>query len=164
MDLGFVSVSYNTCNHVSAFESNYSFNIYLCQKIGFKLEKTVKYWLELSDYDMETAVAMLHSKRYLYVGFMCHQSIEKIFKGYYAKFKAESAPYSHGLSYLAEKGGFYQMLTAEQKAFIDELEPLNIEAWYPSHKERLIKSLNEKKCFEIIDKTKELQQWIKRKL
>lgn len=37
----------------------------------------VKYWLELADYDYETALAMLESKRYLYVGFMCHQTIEK---------------------------------------------------------------------------------------
>ncbi len=33
-----------------------------------------KYWLELSDYDFETALAMLNSKRYMYVGFMCHQT------------------------------------------------------------------------------------------
>lgn len=35
------------------------------------------YWIEIAKYDLETAEAMLKSKRYLYVGFMCHQSIEK---------------------------------------------------------------------------------------
>lgn len=40
----------------------------------------VKYWLDLSNYDIETAIAMQKSKRYLYVGFMCHQTIEKNFK------------------------------------------------------------------------------------
>ncbi len=40
----------------------------------------IKYWLELSDYDIETANAMLSSKRFLYVGFMCHQTIEKVLK------------------------------------------------------------------------------------
>ena len=40
----------------------------------------VKYWTELSEYDMKTAEAMLQSKRYLYVGFMAHQAIEKILK------------------------------------------------------------------------------------
>jgi len=37
----------------------------------------VLYWIEISDYDLDTAEAMLESKRYLYVGFMCHQAIEK---------------------------------------------------------------------------------------
>jgi len=30
----------------------------------------VKYWLDLSEYDLETAMAMQKTKRYLYVGFM----------------------------------------------------------------------------------------------
>ena len=34
-------------------------------------EKIV-YWLEMSDYDPDTAMAMFETVRYLYVGFMCH--------------------------------------------------------------------------------------------
>jgi HEPN domain-containing protein len=128
------------------------------------MDSKIEYWIGLSDYDLETAVAMLQSKRYLYVGFMCHQSIEKAFKAYYIKLKLETAPYSHSLSYLAKQGDFYELFSEKQKEFIDQLEPLNIEARYPSHKERLLKSLNEIKCNEIIDNTKELQKWIKEKL
>ena len=128
------------------------------------MEDKVKYWLELSEYDLETALAMLNSKRYLYVGFMCHQTIEKIFKAYYTFLKSETAPYSHSLSYLAKKGEFYAEFTEVQKDFIDHIEPLNIEARYPSQKERLLSSLTHEKCLEIIEKTKELQQWIKEKL
>jgi HEPN domain-containing protein len=128
------------------------------------MEEKVKYWIELSDYDLETAEAMLRSKRFLYVGFMCHQTIEKVFKAYFTFLKSDVAPYSHSLSYLAKKGDFYELFSEGQKDFIDQIEPLNIEARYPSHKERLLKSLTENKCIEIIDKTKELQEWIKGKL
>ena len=124
----------------------------------------VKYWLELSDYDFETAEAMHKSKRFLYVGFMCHQTIEKIFKAYFSHKKEDTAPYSHSLSYLAKKGDFYNDFSEDQKDFIDQIEPLNIEARYPLHKERLLKSLNENKCREILDKTNDLQSWIKMKL
>ena len=44
----------------------------------------VTYWIEMSDYDLETADAMLATSRYLYVGFMCHQTIEKILKAYWS--------------------------------------------------------------------------------
>jgi HEPN domain-containing protein len=128
------------------------------------MEKKIKYWIELSDYDLETADAMLHSKRFLYVGFMCHQTIEKAFKAYFSKLKTEDPPYSHSLSYLAKKGDFYEGFSESQKDFIDQIEPLNIEARYPSHKERLLRSLTENKCIEIIKETKSLQQWIKEKL
>jgi HEPN domain-containing protein len=124
----------------------------------------VKYWIEISDYDLDTAEAMLRSRRYLYVGFMCHQVIEKIFKAYFIIAKSETAPFSHSLSYLAKKGDFYEAFSEEQKDFIDQIEPLNIEASYPSHKDQLMKSLTEDKCTEILNKTRELQLWIKEKL
>jgi HEPN domain-containing protein len=128
------------------------------------MDDKAQYWIDISDYDLETAKAMLQSKRYLYIGFMCHQAIEKIFKAFFTKLKSETAPFSHSLSYLAKKGDFYESFSEDQKDFIDQLEPLNIEARYPSHKERLMKSLTDEKCKEILKNTKELQQWIKVKL
>lgn len=128
------------------------------------METKIKYWIDLSDYDLETADAMLSSKRYLYVGFMCHQTIEKAFKAYFTKLNPETAPFTHSLSYLAKKGEFYETLSESQKEFIDQIEPLNIEARYPSHKERILRSLTDSKCIELIQKTKELQKWIKEKL
>lgn len=56
------------------------------------MDNKVKYWIDLSDYDLETAEAMLTSKRYLYVGFMSHQTIENAFKAYYTRIKSETAP------------------------------------------------------------------------
>lgn len=128
------------------------------------MEDKVKYWLELSDYDFETALAMLESGRFLYVGFMCHQTIEKILKAYFTRIKNETAPYSHSLSNLAGKSELWDKLSDEQKETIDLLEPLNLETRYPTYKERLIKSLTKEKCELLIYKTNDLQKWIKLKL
>ena len=81
----------------------------------------IQYWVELSDYDLETASAMLISKRYLYVGFMCHLATEKIFKAYYhAKF-SDTAPYTHSLAYLAKKSSLTEFLDDKQLELIDIL-------------------------------------------
>lgn len=128
------------------------------------MDDKIRYWFEISDYDLVTAEAMFNTQRYLYVGFMCHQSIEKIFKAYYVKIKGESPPFSHSLSLLATKGDFFEDLSELQKKFIDELEPLNIETRYPSYKERLLKSLTKNKCAELLQKTIEFQKWISLKL
>ena len=101
----------------------------------------VTYWIEMSDYDFDTARAMLETKRYLYVAFMCHQTIEKILKAYWSKVLEEPPLKIHSLSRLAEKSGLGNDMSEEQTDFIDKLEPLNIEARYPSYKERLMKSL-----------------------
>jgi HEPN domain-containing protein len=124
----------------------------------------VQYWIELSEYDIETAEAMLKSRRYLYVGFMAHQSVEKILKACCVKNNSATAPFSHSLSYLAKKANIYDSFSEEQKNFIDMLEPMNIECRYPTHKEQLMKSLTEERCKEILATSKELQQWIKKRL
>lgn len=46
--------------------------------------KRAQEWLRQSLYDMKTAEAMFIGKRYIYAVFMCHLSIEKVFKGLYA--------------------------------------------------------------------------------
>lgn len=124
----------------------------------------IKYWVEMSDYDFDTANAMLETGRFLYVGFMCHQVIEKILKAYWSKIIDTPPLKIHALSRLAEKSGIDILMSEEQLDFIDKLEPLNIEARYPSYKERLIKSLNRERCIEIISLTDNLRQWIKNKL
>ena len=124
----------------------------------------VAYWIELSDYDLETAQAMLDTKRFLYVGFMCHQTIEKILKARWSNRLEELPLKIHSLSRLAERTGLDKELPEERMGFIDRLEPLNIEARYPSYKERLMKSLTKEYCKWLLAQTKDLQQWIKDRL
>ncbi|MCK4357802.1 MAG: HEPN domain-containing protein [Candidatus Cloacimonetes bacterium] len=128
------------------------------------MDKRISYWLEISDYDFETAQAMLKSKRYLYVGFMCHQAVEKILKAYYVSLKNSQPKFTHRLTYLTESTGLENQLSDAQKLFIDELEPLNIKARYPTYKDKLFKKLSFEKCEVIIKNTKEFCQWIKEKL
>jgi len=128
------------------------------------MKEKIKYWIDMAEYDLETARIMLKGKRFLYVGFMCHQVVEKILKGYYVFIKKENPPYTHNLNYLASQSGIYDKMTEKQKDFIDLLEPLNVEARYPTHKERLMLSLSDERCKEIIQKTEGLYQWIKQQL
>lgn len=124
----------------------------------------VSYWVEMAEYDLVTAEAMLRTERYLYVGFMCHQVIEKILKAYHVNKLQIAPPYIHNLSRLANLSGMYELMDEEQKEFLDFLEPLNIEARYPTHKELVLESLTATKCEELIFKTRELLTWIRTRL
>ena len=128
------------------------------------MEKNVKYWLDISEYDLETAEAMLEKARFLYVGFMCHQTIEKIVKAYYQQELKQLPPKTHNIILLAQQSNLYDNFSDAQKAFIEVLQPLNIEARYPDYRERLLLSLNQDKCKNILQKTRELFKWIKEKL
>ena len=127
-------------------------------------QEKINYWLEIADYDFETANVMLEGKRFLYVGFMCHQTIEKVLKAYYSSKFDEVPPLIHNLKHIAVKVGIYDLLSEEQKDIIDLLIPLNIEARYPTYKEQLLKSLSFVKCKDIIHQTKSLKLWIEKQL
>jgi len=128
------------------------------------MNEKIKYWVNIAKYDIISAETMFKGRRYLYVGFMCHQTIEKILKAYYVKVNSSVPPFTHNLVHLAEKSGMYEKFSENQKGLIDLLRPLNIEARYPAYKERLIKELNKRKCREILRLTKELFKWIEKQL
>ena len=127
-------------------------------------DENIAYWLDIAEYDLETARVMLAGKRFLYVGFMCHQAVEKTLKALYTKTKAETPPFVHNLKRLSEECGIYDVFSEEQKDSIDELIPLNIEARYPTYKEKLLKSLSIEKCKLLIKQTEDLCNWIKQQL
>jgi HEPN domain-containing protein len=49
------------------------------------MDKIVEHWIERSQYDLDTAKVMLATGRYLYVAYMCQQSVEKLLKAIIAR-------------------------------------------------------------------------------
>ena len=130
------------------------------------MDESVKYWLDIADYDIETARVMLKGGRYLYVGFMCHQTIEKALKAVSARDCAdgEIPPKIHHLLKLADRAGLFDKMSPEQQDFIKELNPMNIEARYPEYKEQIAAGLSNDICVEILAGTEEMLCWIKEQL
>ncbi|MBW2609534.1 MAG: HEPN domain-containing protein [Deltaproteobacteria bacterium] len=123
-----------------------------------------EYWVDMAEYDLETAWVMLKGGRYLYVGFMCHQVIEKMFKGHYVLINNENPPFTHNLRYLAQQSGLFEKMDENQKDLVELVGPLNIEARYPTYKEKVLKALSKERCEYILKRTEELYQWTKNKL
>lgn len=121
----------------------------------------VKYWFEQCEYDLETAKAMNKSGRFLYVGFFCHLVVEKALKALFESNNNEIPPYTHNLRLLAEQSGIYEKLSEKQKEFIEKLQPLNIQARYPTYKDEIYKSLNYDLCNNFINESKNIFEWIK---
>ncbi len=124
----------------------------------------VAYWLDIANYDLETAEAMYSTGRWLYVAFMCHQAIEKTLKAYWCGTREDDPPYTHNHMRLATGCGIYEKMSEEQKDFLDTITNFNIEARYPEDKEILSRKLTKPSCRSIIDDTKQLLQWMKDEL
>jgi len=122
----------------------------------------VDYWVRLAQYDLDTADALLHARRYLYVGFMCHQAIEKSLKAEVVRATKGVPPFTHNLSVLAQRAGLYESLDEQQRVFLDELEPLNVESRYPSYKKRVAEGLTRRKAAELLARTRGLYAWLRK--
>ncbi len=120
----------------------------------------VLYWLEIADYDLDTARDMLKAKRYVYVGFMCHQAVEKAMKAVVAS-TGVFPPKIHNLKALAEKAGCLAKMSPEQIAFLVDLTPMNLETRCPEEKKKIYDLLTASYSKEILRKTEEFLCWIK---
>ena len=94
----------------------------------------VPYWIDLADYDIETAETLYNGGRWLYVAFECHQALEKVIKAYWCGTRDDDPPYLHDHWRLLEGCGLIDKLSKTQKDFIEQMSPMYIAARYPEHK------------------------------
>lgn len=85
------------------------------------MNKDICNWIKSADYDIATAEAMFKSKRYVYVIFMCHLSVEKLLKSLVCKITQKIPPKTHDLFLLLKLAGLklpqtYQLLIAHLNA------------------------------------------------
>lgn len=129
-----------------------------CTLEGMTMKSAIEHWLELAEYDWKSAQVMFRSKRYLYVGFLCHQVAEKLYKALYTKLHEKIPPYTHDLIKLAS---LTVVPPEEVKLWLSVLNPLYIKCRYPAYKVKIANILNGKASSEILHGTKELKEWLK---
>lgn len=107
-------------------------------------------WLLSADYDFRTATALLKSRRYIYVIFMCHLSLEKTLKAALSEKFGEMPPYTHNLNRLIEMSGL--LLPKEHQDFVDRLSLKSVPTRYPEDFRRLSKEFNREIAEEYCDR------------
>ena len=127
-------------------------------------EGIVQKWLDIARQDLEVAELTCQHGYWLYAAFLCHQSIEKTLKAYYCATHDDDPRYTHSHGRLIDDCGLADQLTEEHQRFIDLMVHMYISARYPEHKVEAGQMLNEESCKYVIEKTRELTQWIEQKL
>ncbi len=122
-------------------------------------DKLIKYWIDGSDDDFETMMAMFESKRLNWSLFIGHLMIEKLLKAYFVKVKSDYPPFIHNLLRLAEKAEL--KLTDEKKEQLVTITAFNINVRYDDYKMSFKKQCTPEFTADWIDKLKELRPWIK---
>jgi HEPN domain-containing protein len=93
------------------------------------MKDQTKHWVELAEYDLETAEAMFRTRRYVYVVFMCHLCTEKMLKGCVVEFADRFPPKTHDWLRLARIAGIE--FPADLQEFAAEMPEQSVSTRYP---------------------------------
>ena len=115
-------------------------------------------WLEMAEYDLDTAEAMFRARRYIYVVFMCHLCLEKMLKGYVIEFVDSFPPYTHNLIRLAQLVKL--QLPEELQKFIIKLSDQSIITRYPES----LKQYTRAHAQDYLEQTKRVFSWLRQRL
>ena len=127
-----------------------------------KMAKGPEEWFKQAEYDIKTAEAMFAARRYVYVVFMCHLSIEKALKGLYSQELNKIPPRTHNLLILIEK--IRIEIPEDLYDFVFGLNGVSVPTRYPEDIEKMKKDYSRKKTELMLEKSKGFLKWLKRKL
>lgn len=96
------------------------------------VKKTIQYWSESAEYDFDTAKSLIKAKRFPHALFFSHLALEKLLKALVVRASKKHAPFTHSLTFLAEKT---ELEISEQLMDkLAEYTEFNIEARYPGER------------------------------
>jgi len=102
---------------------------------------------------------MLKTKRYIYVVFMCHLSLEKMLKAHVELEENKFPPKIHDLAKLAKRAKLE--IPNNLKSIILQLNKESIPTRYPEDLQRSLASYTKEYCSKILQETEQTLQWLK---
>jgi HEPN domain-containing protein len=120
------------------------------------------YWLDIAQYDLETASAMFDSGRWLYVVFMCEQAVEKLVKGLYVLYIDDNIPRVHAIRQVIKKydGKLPAPVNEDRYRFFDKLSAFYLEGRYADYKQKLSALVDKQEAESVLKQTREVFAWL----
>jgi HEPN domain-containing protein len=124
--------------------------------------KTVSYWAEGAEYDLDTAESLFVAGKYPYALFFGHLAIEKLLKALLVKETRKHAPFTHSLPLLASKLNL--MLPEDIKEELAGFMEFYFEARYPEEQRAFYQKCTKDFSRKNLERIKKVFKWLKGKL
>ncbi|MEK6873666.1 MAG: HEPN domain-containing protein [Nanoarchaeota archaeon] len=125
------------------------------------MREEIKRWFDQSDNDFDGANYNFNGGKFYIAAFFCQQAVEKALKALFLYENKGAVPQSHSLVYLAKNTS----IPEKYFSFLRELTPKFIDTRYPDASVDLPSNIyDEENTKEILDKSKEVLIWIKKKI
>jgi len=128
----------------------------------FEAEKTVIYWVESADYDLETSESLLKAGKYPYALFFGHLALEKILKALVVSETKKHAPHTHSLPLLASK--LKLRIPEDIMGKLAGFMEFYFESRYPEEQKEFYKKCTRNFCERNLNEIKRVFKWFKQRL
>lgn len=126
--------------------------------IGGPIKRATRQWWQHAKEDLETATFLLRARKYLYVGFMCQQAVEKLLKGIICQELDILPPRTHNLISLADV--IDARIADTQRILLSTLTEYYLNNRYPDVKMALSARMTKPVAEKLLRSTKEFLQWL----
>lgn len=123
------------------------------------MDKAIANWIKGSDYDIASAEAMCKTKRYVYVVFFCHLSMEKLLKAVVCKVIKKVPPKTHDLLLLTKLSQLE--IPKQRQLLIARLNTVSIPTRYPEDISKLTRQYAAQAAQRYLKETKLFLKWLK---
>ena len=126
------------------------------------IQQKYDYWLDIAQYDLETAKAMLSSGRWFYVVFMCQQAVEKLSKGLYTLYVDDNISRIHNIRTIIEHFDDKLPISIpdDKFDFFDTLSAYYLNNRYPDFISKLSLQVKETEATKILSQAEEVFSWL----
>lgn len=118
----------------------------------------INYWIKSAENDWRVAGHLFEKEDYPYALFFGHLTIEKLLKAIYVNKFDEPPPYTHRLTYLAEK--IELEISTERQELLEIITDFNLESRYPDEKFSFHKKCNKEFTQTNLKKIEEIREWL----
>ncbi len=121
-------------------------------------QEKVSYWIQSAENDWVVVGHLFEKRDYPYALFFGHLTIEKLLKAIFVGKFDEPPPYTHRLTYLAEKTGLE--ISPERLEILEIITDFNLEARYPDEKFSFHKKCTREFTEANLRKIEEIRKWL----
>ncbi|HJX50679.1 MAG TPA: HEPN domain-containing protein [Candidatus Nanoarchaeia archaeon] len=121
-------------------------------------QEKIQYWIKSAEKDWMVAGHLFEKEDYPYALFFGHLTIEKLLKAIFVSKVDEPPPFTHRLTYLAEKTGI--AISPERMELLEIITDFNLEARYPDEKFSFHKKCTKEFTETNLKKIEEIREWL----
>jgi HEPN domain-containing protein len=125
------------------------------------MQEPVEKYIQACDDDLEAAAILVKGGHYFYVPFLCHQALNKIFRGYFLEVLNRYPPLTGDLLAIADDTEIGLRLEEDERAFVASLKVYPEVIGNPVYRQKILDRNSKNHVEGVLEKTTAIAEMVR---